>query len=526
MTATTVDVAVKGVPGTPGVDRRHRPSDFLHERTNFQFIAHSKRYLIIFLVVVLGGLGLLFVRGLNLGIDFEGGVSWQIDAAKGVHPNVADVRNLVSKAGVNDFKATIGTNPQTGNQTIRVQAKVQDDPSDTVRHAIATATGRPFSEVQFTGVGDGGRFVVTKVTEPSKVAVTNAVARVVGAGQHPAVTINGDQVSVTVTKLPSSTVDKVSNALLTYANGKKTMTPTQLQNAQKNLSISTVGPTWGSTVSHKAIDALIVFFLVLALYLTVRFELKMAIAAIVAVIHDIIFTVAAYAVFHFTVSPATVTAFLTILGFSLYDTVVVFDKIKENQSMLVAQRGMTYGEMANRSLNQVLMRSLSTSFVALMPVLSLLLIGSGAFGATALEDFALALFAGLFIGTYSSVFVATPLLVWWKEREPQYRALKERAARLGAVAAAPPPAPKKATPAPAPTPAPKLVRVPEAATDNGADAESPEVMLDPREIVEDVVDVPSDWDTSGVPGPTAVGRTQTGRPGPKPRQQRGKKRKR
>jgi preprotein translocase subunit SecF len=522
MTATTLDPMIKGVPGTPGVDRRHRPSDFLHERTNFQFIAHSKRYLIISLVVVLGGLGLLFVRGLNLGIDFTGGVSWQIDAAKGVHPNVADVRDLVSKAGVSDFKATIGTNPQTNRQTIRVQAKVQDDPSDTVRRAIARATNRPFSEVQFTGVGDGGRFVVTKAVHPDKVAVVNAVAKVVGAGQHPAVTVNGDQVSVTVTKLPSSTVDRVSNALLIYANGKKTMTPTQLKNAQKDLSISTVGPTWGSTVSHKAVDALIVFFLILALYLTVRFELKMALAAIVAVIHDIIFTVAAYAIFHFTVSPATVTAFLTILGFSLYDTVVVFDKIKENQAMLVANRGLTYGEMANRSLNQVLMRSLSTSFVALMPVLSLLLIGSGALGAAALEDFALALFAGLFIGTYSSVFVATPLLVWWKEREPQYRALKERAARLGPVETPRAPAPKKATPTPAP--APKLVRVPETERGTDGESESSEVMLDPREVVEDVVDVPSGWDTSGVPGPTAVGRTQTGQP--RPRQQRGKKRKR
>src|SRR5262249_55550432 len=148
--------------------------------------------------------------------------------------------------------------------------------------------------------------------------------------------------------------------------------------------------------------------------LTIRFELKMAAAAILAVIHDIIFTVAVYALTQFSVSPATVTAFLTILGFSLYDTVVVFDKIKENQGT-VSQGRRTYTEMANASLNQVLMRSLSTSFVALMPVLSLLVVGAGLFGATALQDFALALFAGLFVGTYSSVFVAAPILVWWKE---------------------------------------------------------------------------------------------------------------
>jgi preprotein translocase subunit SecF len=154
------------------------------------------------------------------------------------------------------------------------------------------------------------------------------------------------------------------------------------------------------------------------------------------VIHDIIFTVAAYAIFHFTVSPATVTAFLTILGFSLYDTVVVFDKIKENQSMLVANRGMTYGEMANRSLNQVLMRSLSTSFVALLPVACLLVIGAWIMGATTLEDFALALFVGLFIGSYSSIFVATPILAWWKEKEPQNRALRERQRRAAGPALA------------------------------------------------------------------------------------------
>jgi preprotein translocase subunit SecF len=483
---------VRGVPGTPGVDRRHRPSDFYHERTNFQFIARSRRYLAISLVVVLGGLLVLFVRGLNLGIDFEGGVSWQVDVASGVHPSVAHVRDLVSQAGIHDFKATVGTNPQTGRETIRVQAKVVDDPADTVRRAIARATGRSFDDVQFTRVGRGGRVVVDKVANPDQAAITRAVTAVVPASAQPKVTTSGQRVQVTLSALPASAVDRVSSALLSYGRG-----------TQRDLSISTVGPTWGSQVSHKALQALIVFFLVLAAYLTFRFELKMAVAAIAAVIHDIIFTVAAYAVFHFTVSPSTVTAFLTILGFSLYDTVVVFDKIKENQSTLLSTRGMTYGEMANRSLNQVLMRSLSTSFVALMPVLSLLLIGSGAFGATALEEFALALFAGLFIGTYSSVFVATPLLVWWKEREPQYRALRERAARS---AVEPVPAPRKAA-------SPRLVRV-------------PEVVADPREIVADVVETPSGWDTRGVPGPAAVGRTSTGRPAPKPRQQRGKKRKR
>ena len=120
----------------------------------------------------------------------------------------------------------------------------------------------------------------------------------------------------------------------------------------------------------------------------------------------------------------------------------MFDKVRENQRTLTATGRSTYGEMVNKSLNQVLMRSLSTSFVALMPVLSLLIVGSGVFGATSLEDFALALAAGLFIGSYSSIFVAAPMLAWWKEREPQYRALAERRARVRAAA---PPRSRSAT---------------------------------------------------------------------------------
>ena len=148
----------------------------------------------------------------------------------------------------------------------------------------------------------------------------------------------------------------------------------------KNVSISTVGPTWGDTVSNKALTALIVFFGLIALYLTFRFEWKMALAAIIAVIHDIIITVGVYAVTGFEVTPGTVVAFLTILGFSLYDTVVVFDKVKENTPTLGTERGDTYSRMVNRSMNQVLMRSLNTSFVALLPVASLLVVGSGILG--------------------------------------------------------------------------------------------------------------------------------------------------
>lgn len=195
-----------------------------------------------------------------------------------------------------------------------------------------------------------------------------------------------------------------------------------------SVSIVNVGPTWGDQVSRKALTALIFFFILIAAYLTFRFEWKMALSAIIAVIHDIIITVGVYAITGFEVTPGTVVAFLTILGFSLYDTVVVFDKIDENTPGLGTEKGDTYSAMVNRSMNQVLMRSLNTTFVALLPVASLLVVGSGILGAVTLRDFALALFVGLLVGAYSSIFVATPILAWIKEREPRNQALRERSA--------------------------------------------------------------------------------------------------
>ena len=195
------------------------------------------------------------------------------------------------------------------------------------------------------------------------------------------------------------------------------------------MSVNTVGPTFGDQVRNNAVKALIVFFVLIAIYLSIRFEWKMAGAAIVAVVHDIIITVGVYAITGFEVTPATVVAFLTILGFSLYDTVVVFDKVKENVATLGTVRGDSYSKMVNRSMNQVLMRShqhLASSPCS--PWHRCLFVGSGLFGALALRDFALALFVGLLTGAYSSIFVATPLLAWWKEREPRYQALRERSA--------------------------------------------------------------------------------------------------
>lgn len=203
-----------------------------------------------------------------------------------------------------------------------------------------------------------------------------------------------------------------------------------------------VGPTWGDQISRKALQALAVFLVVVVIYISLRLELKMAGAALVAVIHDVLLTAGVYAVVGFTVSPATVIAFLTILGYSLYDTVVIFDRVQENAPLLAA-RGKpgqrlesayaTYGDMVNASVNQVLVRSLNTSLTSVIPVGSLLLVGSRLLGATTLQDLALALFVGMAAGTYSSLFVASPVLAWWKGREPEMRRLSERAAKKAAA---------------------------------------------------------------------------------------------
>lgn len=212
--------------------------------------------------------------------------------------------------------------------------------------------------------------------------------------------LNGDSIRATTENLPRATQDKIITALAKYAGAKEV-----------DVSISDVGPSWGKEVSKKAFTALIAFFFVVALYMIFRFEWAMALAAILAVIHDVIITVGFYSITQFVVSPATVVAFLTILGFSLYDTVVVFDKIRDNTKSWEKLKQTSYSEMVNMSLNQVLMRSLNTSIVAVLPVLSLIFVGSYLLNATALLDFALALAVGLATGAYSSIFVATPLVV-------------------------------------------------------------------------------------------------------------------
>ncbi len=199
------------------------------------------------------------------------------------------------------------------------------------------------------------------------------------------------------------------------------------------VTLNDVGPTWGHDITQKALRALVIFLVAVVIYITFRFEGKMAIAALLALVHDILVTIGVYSLSGFQVTPATVIAFLTILGYSLYDTIVVFDKIEENTKGLAASGRITYTETVNLSMNQVLMRSINTSIVAIMPILSILLIGAYFLGAPALEDFGLALFIGLLTGAYSSIFVAAPLLAVMKEREPRYSQIRQRLANRSSM---------------------------------------------------------------------------------------------
>ncbi len=193
-----------------------------------------------------------------------------------------------------------------------------------------------------------------------------------------------------------------------------------------SVSIESVGPTWGNDITHRAVEALIVFLIVISAYISIFFEWKMAVAAIVAVIHDVVITVGIYSIFYFLVTPDTVVAFLTVLGYSLYDTIVVFDRVRDNSRGLGASGKLTYTDVVNLSMNQTLARSINTSLVAILPILAVLVLGAQILGAVTLEYFGLALLIGLTSGAYSSIFIASPLLAMMKEREPRYRQIRER----------------------------------------------------------------------------------------------------
>ncbi|GAA4793450.1 protein translocase subunit SecF [Streptomyces ziwulingensis] len=204
----------------------------------------------------------------------------------------------------------------------------------------------------------------------------------------------------------------------------------------ESINAELVGPSWGDQIANKAWQGLGIFLILVVIYLAIAFEWRMALAAFVALIHDITITVGIYALVGFEVTPGTVIGLLTILGYSLYDTVVVFDSLKEQARDITKQSRWTYAEVANRSINSTLVRSINTTVVALLPVGGLLFIGGGVLGAGMLNDISLSLFVGLAAGAYSSIFIATPLVADLKEREPRMKALKKRVLAKRAQAAA------------------------------------------------------------------------------------------
>ncbi|MFC7550969.1 protein translocase subunit SecF [Plantactinospora sp. GCM10030261] len=193
-----------------------------------------------------------------------------------------------------------------------------------------------------------------------------------------------------------------------------------------DISANRVSAAWGGQVTERALYALLIFLALVTAYLVLRFELRMAVAAVASLLFNLVATAGVYSLVGFEVTPSTIIGFLTILGFALYDVVVVFDKIQENTRGITASSTQTYGEAANLAVNQTLMRSINTSVVALLPVGGLLFIGAGLLGVGTLKDLGLVLFVGQGIAVYSSIFFATPLLSWLKDREQRIQTHTKR----------------------------------------------------------------------------------------------------
>ncbi|GAB3281593.1 protein translocase subunit SecF [Kineosporia babensis] len=273
--------------------------------------------------------------------------------------------------------------------------------------------------IEFRG---GSEFQLSSVADTSTITGSDAVSSVVD-GAEARVTVVGDSgVRVQTEKLTPAETEEVRAALAEAYDVP-----------EGDITSSFVGASWGSDVTKKAVQGLLIFVVLVGVIIAGYFRTwKMSVAALIALFHDLIITAGLYALTGFEVTPASVIGFLTILGYSLYDTVVVFDKVRENTERVTASTRRTFEEAANLAVNQTLVRSVNTSVVALLPVASILFIGAFVLGAGTLKDISLALFIGIAAGTYSSIFIATPLLVDLRRREPEIVAhtrklLKKRA---------------------------------------------------------------------------------------------------
>lgn len=293
--------------------------------------------------------------------------------------------------------------------------------------------------IEFRG---GSQFQVSGLSDPDQSIAIRAVEETVGTAEAPRVSvIGGTSVQVQTGRLTDEQTNQLRDQLA-EAYGVPV----------KNVTSSYVGASWGADVTKKALTGLLIFLVLVTVVITLYFRAwQMAVAAVVALIHDLVFTAGIYALVGFEVSPASVIGFLTILGYSLYDTVVVFDKIRENTAHVYSSTKRTYAEAVNLAVNQTLVRSINTSIVALLPVAAILVIGAYILGAGTLKDISLALFLGMLAGTYSSVFLAPPLLVMLRSRDPRIvkqaeavakaragKPAKAVASRVGAVAVAEP----------------------------------------------------------------------------------------
>jgi preprotein translocase subunit SecF len=285
------------------------------------------------------------------------------------------------------------------------------------------------TQIQFPSAGTSAPATVEQVRQVYEQSVGAEPAAVQTVGQG-----NGASVLIRSAPLDPSQTVALKQALFDRfqplgQNG--TPTPTAI-------SDSAVSGTWGGQITRQALIALAVFLVLVTLFLAFYFERAMAVAALVALVHDVVVTMGAYSIVGFEVTPATAIGLLTILGFSLYDTVVVFDKVKENTRGLLGLSRRTYAEAANLALNQTLMRSINTSLIAVLPVLGLMVVGVGLLGVGTLADLALVQIVGILAGAASSLMLATPILVDIKQREPrirdQARRVAARRARVGAAA--------------------------------------------------------------------------------------------
>jgi len=238
--------------------------------------------------------------------------------------------------------------------------------------------------------------------------------------------IGDDKIRVQTGSLTNAESDAVESAIVSNFKVNAADIDTQL-----------IGPSWGEEITKKALYGLLAFVIVIMLFLAMTFEPKMAFAALIAVLHDVLITVGIYALIGFDVTPATVIGFLTILGYSLYDTVVIFDKVRENTRSITSTSKQTFTQATNLAVNQTIVRSINTTVIALLPVAAILFIGGGLLGAGTLKDISLALFIGMIVGSYSSVFIASGVLAQLREKEPAMIALAKRVnARGSAVATA------------------------------------------------------------------------------------------